>query len=278
MMRNTRFLLGGLFSVALLAGCPATDTTDTSNTDNTDNTDDPAPPDTVDTFDDEPDTVGGYAINFVQLGVDAKGGVSSFSFVNNSGETVTADPAIFVVWYNQDEVDVCFSEWSVVSSSITGGPFDMIARTDGTTPEASTQTYNAWDWSLTYVEDDCEGVLGKKDLAFIQAFLPETMYVALSPVAGALGNFATDSNGLGIAPEFAGMLGLWDSGDKKPGPSNPLKGGEFYDQRIFVPFEWDGKLIDGKLQPKDISGISPGQQTLTGAVLTDEGGWRFTFQ
>lgn len=216
--------------------------------------------------------LGGYTLGFLQFGVDAAGDIVPFEFASSDGD-VQSDPRFFVVWTDDDSAVICVSEYDVAASILTGGPFDLIARANGDTPEAQGQTWNAWEWSLSFVEDDCSELLDKKDQAFIADFVPDTLYAGVGPAIGALGELETTGPD-GTRPEFAGILGLWSAADDDA--ASPLEGGAFFDQRAFAALAWDGSSVLGTdAEGKDLTLLLPGTSSLQNAVIIERGGWEF---
>ncbi len=280
MTRNTLILLGSLASLALTAGCSGSEDDENKEDSGEQLTECEKDPDACQTGPTAPIVfeadVGSYSLNIFQLAIDLNGNVVPFDITDGS-ETQTADPTFFAIWGDSLGQTLCVSAYEIESTLVKGGPFDFVARTDGSDPEEEVATWNAWEWSFTRLEDDCADVLTKESQQLVADFIPESLFFGAAPLAGPLGSFG-ESNGL--STDSGGLIGIWSDDDTDA--EGPADGGLFIDQRLFSAFEWDGKSAvsaEEELSPKvGLSKLKKGDNVLTGALLFDEGGWNFTFQ
>ncbi len=207
-----------------------------------------------------------YALSIEWVGIGSSGNVEPFeSDVTSPKKTV--EPSLFVSWYTADQ-HVCTSEYGVSSTTLSGGPFSFAATTS-TGPDEVVGTWNAWKWTLTLESDDCEAEVTAKSYQTVQDLFPSTVYAAIAPLAGVLGNDAT-SSGLG---DQTGLFGIWAASG---GATDPSQGGQFEDRSLVRIYEWDGSSVVSSGTPvmTGLSSLATGDNVLTGAVLIDLGGLR----
>lgn len=212
-----------------------------------------------------------YAFDTLILAIDAAGDVVGFEAVVE-GATVSIAPTFQIHWYDSADHD-CTSTHELTSTRLTGGPFELVARASGDIPEARTETWNAWTWTVTRSEHDCSTHFSSKDRSFIESFVPSPLYVAIGPPVGKIGAWAKHPDGANLDHDVVGILGLWDS-DAGTDPITDRAGGRFVDHRVLRAYEWDGtRPYDGTERGKYVAELAPGDQVLRNALVIDVGGW-----
>lgn len=196
-----------------------------------------------------------YAV-FVQfLSIDSAGDIAPVSV--DLGTGLRTHPRYTLLFFDDFPAftQVCQITYEVASTSIDDGPFDV--EVDGLLG----QTWNAWQWTLTPVVDDCDDLATEADRVRMADLLPdETLYVAVGPYPG-------DPEALPLEAPQA-VWSVWT------GRNAPPAEGRFIEQGwTATAYAWDGGRTFDLETAVPLAGppdLAPGVGVLRNVILSND--------